>query len=67
MTKIVNPPKVTRKRSQVAGSQRQRCKVIAETIGAHRNTVQRWELEGKLKYRIHRFLADQFELGKHDK
>ena len=64
MTEKGKPDKVTRKRGQVAGSCRQRWKTIADAIGAHRATVQRWEYQGNFRYRMHRFLADQFELGK---
>ena len=44
------------------GSQRQRHTAIAEALGVRMQTVFGWEKEGKLQYRIYRYLSDKFYL-----
>jgi hypothetical protein len=55
----IPPVKRKRKRRCDPSSLRQRCRVIAEAIGAHEVTVQRWHFEGRLKDRIMVYLIQQ--------
>ena len=50
-------------RRVVPGGIRQTCKSIADAIGAHEITVQKWHYDGRLDYHILRFLINKFEGG----
>jgi len=36
-----------------------RCRAIADAIGCHHSTAEKWYFEGRLQYRILRFLLER--------